>query len=211
MALTANDFLMFLYHYRENPLPGKVPHIFKFIAKERLLHYRETAIAVSGAITALCHRHKEELGDWEKEHADVITRAYQISSARNSREDIRWGDHLMYRWFILGTDREAWDLLHLAHVGTEHQKLGARAAIERIIRAPINGIPQHDSKGNLVGKLEFEDLRLQMARLAREYMRMTINERKLPFCELIWSEETQAEQVKQGLQTAPVIPSVLVQ
>lgn len=203
--MTANDFLMFLYHYRDNPTPGAVPHIFLFIRKERLLHFRDVAIAVSGAITAFCARHKEQLEDWERDYADLIARAHQIARARDSRNDIRWGDHLMYRWMILATDREAWELLCLAHSGTEHQRTGARAAIDKICRS-IDAVPMHDSKGNLVGKVYFEDMRLQMTRLAKEYSKLSPGERRAPFDSIIWSEETRAEQVRQQVsQQVPVI------
>jgi hypothetical protein len=196
-----NDALMLVYNYRVVPKPEDVPHLFVFIEQERLLWKAQVGIMFSGIVTALCDRHPERVDAWRRNHAQAIAQAYAISVARRTKEDILFAEYLTHRWLILGNDESAWNLLKLCHCSNEAQRTAAQTACDKICRS-IDNKPIVNSKGDLVGKTQFDDMRLQMLRLAREFSRMTPNERSQSFRNLPFSMESQQAQLQQGLLPA---------
>lgn len=126
------------------------------------------------------------------------------------------------RWFVLGTDKAAWELLCLAHHGTtEGQRIAAQTVISKITRI-IDHAPHVNAQGVLLGKVEFEDMRIQTLRLANEFRRFAPGVRRQPFELLPFSQEsTQAQLLEaaglplvgQPERPAPGIPasSLLIQ
>lgn len=197
--MTTNDFLMLLYHYREVPIVQNGTHMLTFIREKRLLYDNKTRIAVAGIVTALCDRHKEQYESWCASFREILLQAYGIANNEKARTKTLWAEYLINRWLILGNDESAWELLCLCHyAASPEQRTAAQSACDKICRS-IDGKPMTDSKGNLTGSVYFEDMRLQMLRLAREFSSMTVAERKQPFSRLSFSQETQESQQVQGL------------
>ena len=186
-AFTDRDILDWLYNYRHTPDSIHATNAFAFIAAHRILFKPQTAIGWAGVICALCERHPGMYDYWRREYRGVIKQAQSIEKHGPSHTDIKWADHMIYRWFIWGNDREPWALLKMAHgIGaTDAQKVGTQTAINQIMYTQDNG------------SIMFEDMRQQMTRLAREFSKMTPAQRRLPFDKLPFSLETVAAQMEQ--------------
>lgn len=200
--MTTNDFLMLLYHHREVPSVQiqSGTYMLTFIKQQRLLHDDKTAVAVAGIVTALCDRHKEQYESWRVGFGEVLLQAYGVANSKKTRAKTLWAEYLINRWLILDTDESAWELLCLCHyAASPEQRTAAQSACDKICRS-VDGKPMTDSKGNLTGSVYFEDMRLQMLRLAREFSSMTVAERKQPFSRLSFSTETREAQQVQGVQ-----------
>lgn len=197
--MTWSDCLYTIWNYRHDPSVSDATHLIAFIDKENLLSRPETAIPYTGVVTALCERHPIMCQEWLVSPLHkTIDRAFSIVKNRRAKEDLKWAELIMMRWLIHGTDYEAWNLLILCHYApTENQRVAAQSACDKICRALDDGRAMTDSKGNLVGKTQFDDMRLQMLRLANEFRRMSHIERKQPFEAIAWSKETQAVQLAQ--------------
>lgn len=199
--MTAQDFTYFIHTYRLFPKPDDIGHLLTYIRENRLLWHPKTAVPVAGVIIAFCDLHPEKYEAWKQneEHHKLLTQAFSISRARGAQESIEWVEYLVYRWIILATDYEAWQLMKIANEGpNEVQKMGAQAAIDKVIRSFVDGVPVVTNRGEVVSKTDFEDLRLQMLRLAREYSRMTPAERRLPFGKLPFTSGTREIQTEQA-------------
>lgn len=193
-----NDFNNFIYSYRLYPKPEDVIHVLTFIKTERLLWHDKTAIAISGVVTALCDRHPVNVDSWKKHNMELMLQAYAIARSSKSQRNPLWAEYLINRWLILGTDECAWELLLLCHSYSSHKSLrdSAQRGCDAICRT-IDGKPSYDSKGNLTGTTKFEDMRLQMLRLAREYSRLAPNDRVRPFSQIPFDAETKQVQQSQ--------------
>ena len=202
--MTAQDFTLFIHTYRSHPKPEDIGHLFTYIRLNRLLWHPNTAVPIAGVVVAFCDRYPDRYETWKQneDHNQVLTQAFAISRSRGARETVQWVEYLVYRWLILATDYEAWQLMRIANEGpNEAQKMGAQAAIDKVIRS-FAGVPVVTARGDVVSKTDFEDLRLQMLRLAREYSRMTPAERQLPFTSLPFTPgtlEVQREQKQPSL------------
>lgn len=195
--MTANDFLTYVYHYRENPTPTDVHHALSFIETERLIWNKDCATAVAGVVTALCDRHPIQADYWFKSHRSVIAQAVAIRKNSKCQKSAQWAEYLVNRWLILANDESTWDLLYLCHyAASDEQRNQAQSACDKICRA-IEGKSLTDSKGNLVGKVYFEDMRLQMVRLATEFRSFKTSQRHLAFSKLPFSEESKQAQLMQ--------------
>lgn len=202
-----NDALNYVWHYRLYPAPEHAPAFFAFCTKARLLWHSATATAIAGAVVALCDRHPVEYETWKKEFAALITQAYSIARSKKAMSDVLWAEYLVNRWLILGTDEAAWALLLRAHHPNEALRTGAQSAINKICFSQ-DGVAMTDSKGNVIGKVTFEDMRLQMLRIANEFRRFSIEQRRLPFTSIPFSPESQQAQL---LQRVAVSGSLTVQ
>lgn len=213
--MTYNDCLTTLYSYRLYPLPKSVPHILTFIRSERLLWNVKTAIPFAGVVTGFCDRHPFLYDEWRANHKDLLHQAISISKSKAKYEAL-WAEYLLMRWFVLGTDKAAWELLCLAHYGIdEGQRMAAQTVISKITRL-IDHAPHTNTQGVLVGKVEFEDMRLQMLRLANEFRRFPVQVRRQLFELLPWGPESVQAQLMEStglplVGSQPILPSSLIQ
>jgi hypothetical protein len=186
-AFTDKDLLDWLYNYRHHPDPAHATHAFAYITINRLLFIRQTSIGWAGVVCALCERHPEYYVAWRQDYADTIKQAMSIEKHGPAHRDITWADHLIYRWFILGRDEEPWQLLKMAHAigATVAQKTGTQSAINRICYTQVDGA------------IKFEDMRLQMLRLTKDFSAMNREARKLPFASVPFGLESIAAQQAQ--------------
>lgn len=186
----ANDALHLIYNYRNHPDPVAVPHLFKFFTVERVLWNPISAIATAGVVTALCERHPDQYLGWKLDYWPLIKQAIAVSKSRGARDDIKWAEFLVNQWLILGTDKAAWQLLMLCHYAqSENQRMGAQTACDKICRT-IDSHPITNARGVVMGTVQFEDMRLQMARLANEFRVLTPSQRRLPFDLLPLSQDS---------------------
>jgi hypothetical protein len=201
------SFLGEIWNHRLQSTTESATHIMWYIGKENLLKRKETMVPYAGVVTALCDRHPSACSEWMTTSLkEMIAHAYTLSLNRKAKVDKLWPEYVMMRWLILATDLEAWNLLLLCHYAPDEQKIAAQAACDRICRS-LDGPAMHDSKGNLVGKTQFDDLRLQMLRLAREFSGMTHDQRKLPFDFIPFSKETRLVQEEQpGFPSTSLLP-----
>ena len=212
--MTQTDAMHFIHNYRHKPRPEDAPHFFSFLAKERLLWNRSTAVPFAGAVIGLCDRHAIMLYDsWRVDHKTVLHQAISISKSK-ARLDPLWAEFLLMRWFILGSDKPAWELLCLAHHGNKMQKIAAQTAINKVTYF-MGQAPNINANGVMQGKVDFEDMRLQMLRLANEFRSFKPSERQLAFELLPFSRESQQAQLFQsagleGLLVGQPVESLLV-
>lgn len=207
-----SDLVSTIWNYRHSPDPNAVPHIFEYISKEKLLYRKETAIVFAGVVTALCDRHPGFHVTWKQDRfRELITEAYKISRYWKAQASPMWAEYLMNRWLILATDEAAWALLVMCHrAPKKEQVVAAQVCCDKICRTLENGRAIEDRYGNLVGKAQFEDLRIQMLRLANEWRSMTIDDQKLPFAKLPFGEESrEIQRAQQAQQTTQISPSLV--
>lgn len=204
--MTAQDFSFFIHTYRIAPKPEEIGHVFTYITHEKLMRVPKTQIAMAGIVAAFCDRHPDKWEMWRKgPHAQLLETAFSILRARSAQESVQWVDALAYRWIILATDREAWHMIRIANdCPCESQRIGAQSALSKITQS-FDGVPIVATNGEVVSKTDFEDLRLQILRLTREYVRMTPNERRLPFDRVPFSQETLEIQKQQAAFTAILV------
>jgi len=187
------EILNVIYDYRHSPDPAAVPLILSWTSKEKILQDPDTAIGWTGVITALWDRHPEKRGLWRSLHPKVIHKAHRIAFDRKNMRELRYADFLLYRWVILAKDQEAWALLLRAHHPDKQLAQGAQSCIERIMFGTQmlngDGRPITDVKGEVLGHIQFPDLREQMVELAKEFAKMKPNQRNLPFDILPFSQE----------------------
>ena len=198
-AFSDSDLLDWLYNYRHHPDPAHASHALAYIKVNRLLFAPATAIGWAGVVCALCERHPDYYAIWRQDYSDIIKQAMSIEKHGPSHRDITWADHLIYKWFILGRDQEPWQLLKMAHAigATVAQKTGTQSAINRICYTQVDGA------------IKFEDMRLQMLRLTKDFSAMSREARKLPFESVPFSLESyQAQQEQQA--TLGVRPASLL-
>jgi hypothetical protein len=193
--MTWNDLLTLLYNFRLYPDVNAASHMLKFIEEERLCWKRETALAFAGLVTGLCDRYPKEYEDWKKSYPKLIKQCYLIAKSPKERKEPMWAEYLVNRWLIPGTDKEAWELLLLCHYGhSKEQVTAAQSACDKICRS-IDSKPITNANGIVMGTVQFEDMRLQMVRLAREFSSLPVNQRQLPFDLIPFSKEYQMERL----------------
>lgn len=188
--MTTNDVLMLIYNYRNHPAPESVPHLFKFLSQERTLWQPSTAIPFAGVVTGLIERHPIQYEAWRADHKQLLHQAISISKSPRAKEETLWAEYLLMRWFILGTDKAAWELLKLCHyASSEALRVAAQTVTSKVTRM-IDHAPHINANGKLLGKVQYDDMRLQMLRLANEFRRFTPGVRQQPFELLPFSPES---------------------
>jgi hypothetical protein len=190
------EALEFLWNYRNAPAPNDVPHFFEWLSKERLLRCKEVSLPFAGAVLALCTRHPDYAELWRKgPYGGLIDQSQRITNYPPSKESRLWCEMLIYRWFVLARDKELWDLLLIAHnKGYEGRMIGAQAAIAKVCAVRTPG-----SEDTLM----FDDFRCAVTRLAREFSKMTWEQRGLPFDKLPFSVGTKQVQKIQNRALLP--------
>lgn len=212
--MTPNDCLMIIYNYRTHPAPESAPHLFRYLTTERTLWHPQTAIPFAGVITGLIERHPIQYESWRIDHKQLLHQAISISKSPRAKEEALWAEYLLMRWFILGTDKAAWELLLLCHyAGSEVQRNAAQTVVSKVTRM-IDHAPHINANGKLLGKVQYDDMRLQMFRLANEFRRFTSGVRRAPFELLPFSSESVQSQLleRAGLPlVGPEPASLLIQ
>jgi hypothetical protein len=185
--------LELVYNYRLVPDPAVVPVLFNWTRVTKILHDPHTALPWSGVITGLYDRHGEQQKLWKELHGETLDRAFRVARHYKSPLEVAYADYLAYRWLILNTDREAWELLLRAHHKYKDLAQGAQRCIEKIMTGTAivrsDGRPVLDSRETMQGSYQFPDMRDQMIALTKEFRRMTWEERRRPFSLLPFSPE----------------------
>ena len=177
--------LELVYNYRLVPDPAVVPVLFNWTRVTKILHDPHTALPWSGVITGLYDRHGEQQKLWKELHGETLDRAFRVARHYKSPLEVAYADYLAYRWLILNTDREAWELLLRAHHKYKDLAQGAQRCIEKIMTGTAivrsDGRPVLDSRETMQGSYQFPDMRDQLITLTEEFRRMTWNQRRMPF------------------------------
>lgn len=202
-----NEFeaLQIIYNYRQHPDVAAIPEILLLTQREGFVKAKQTAIGWSGVIIAFCELYPEKVKAWEFHYGPTILQACRVAASPKSFNDPLWANHLVFRWLIIGTDKEAWALLCRAHHKDLAIRSAAQAAIERICTGvelcDRNGFPVTDSQGTVLGKVEFEDMRQQILLLATEFSKLNWTQRALPFNLIPFSSEYRLQR-QTGFQLA---------
>ena len=175
-----DEILTIIYNFRHAPELNAVAEIFDFTIAHRLLN-KETGIGWAGVITALCDKYPLQSPLWRETYGAMLSRAWRIATSESTQQQRQWADYLTYRWIILATAESAWELLQCAH-NPENKDLaeGAQTAISKICYSQ-DSKPTTSTQGDLQGKTQFEDLRVQMLTLAGEFKSMTPKQRAKPY------------------------------
>lgn len=190
-----NEFevLDIVYDYRNHPDPAVAPMLFDWTRVSGILLDPRTALGWSGVVTGLYDRHIEQRQAWKATHGETLDRAFRVSRHFKSIDDPLWAEYLMFRWLILATDVEAWDMLLRAHHKHVDCAQPAQRCIERVMSGTTlmrsDGRPVLKANNEVIGSYRFADMRQQIIVLNEEFRKMTWTQRYLPFAMLPFSDE----------------------